>query len=172
MLPAEGKEEEKQADRNAEPDTRRSKRRLTRGGSRVVAVGKRLHRRTGLRVSCLPRGRLPGAPEPEYTRRRRTRTVLQGRQEVVAATPRCYDLCWNQASRGTWDHNPRSFVFKGRPAAAGMAIPAPWARGQTTFPTVRVNCAHEALRRRDVAVRHPATGPPISRRPMKGALRA
>ena len=30
----------------------------------------------------------------------------------------------------------------------------------------------EALRRRDVAVRHPATGPPICRRPRKGALRA
>ena len=26
----------------------------------------------GLRVSCQPRGRLPGAPEPEYTRRAKT----------------------------------------------------------------------------------------------------
>src|SRR5687768_4244551 len=53
-----------------------------------------------------------------------------------------------------------------------VAVPAPWARGQTTFPTVRVNCAHEALRRRDVAVCHPATGPPIRGGPRKGASRA
>jgi hypothetical protein len=113
---------------------------------------------------------------------RRSRSIRAGTtsddagwsSKVVAAVPRCYYFSWNQASRGTWDHNPRSFVFKGRctHAAAEMAVPAPWARGQTTFPTVRVNCAHAALRRRDVAVRHPATGPPIRGRPRKGALRA
>ena len=113
---------------------------------------------------------------------RRSRSIRAGitsddagwSSKVVAAVSRCYYFSWNQASRGTWDHDPRSFVFKGRckHAVAEMVVPAPWARGQTTFPTVRVNCAHEALRRRDVAVRHPATGPPICRRPRKGALRA
>src|SRR5829696_6587672 len=166
MLPAQGKKEEEEANGDADPDARRPERRLARR-SRTVAVGKQLHRRTGLRVSCLPR---------------RSRSIRAGitsddagwSSKVVAAVSRCYYFSWNQASRGTWDHDPRSFVFKGRckHAVAEMVVPAPWARGQTTFPTVRVNCAHEALRRRDVAVRHPATGPPIRRRPRKGALRA
>ncbi len=56
----------------------------------------------------------------------------------------------------------------GTPVARLVA--APWARGQTTFPTVRVNCAHEALRRRDVAACRPAAGLPLWR-PRKGASR-
>jgi hypothetical protein len=36
------------------------------------------------------------------------------RRKVVVAACRCYHSRWNQAFRGTWDHNPRSFVFKDR----------------------------------------------------------
>src|SRR5918997_1198971 len=68
MLTTECEKEEEEADRNTDPDARRPQRRLARSAVRIIAVRERSHRLPGLQVSCLPRGRLPGAPEPEYTR--------------------------------------------------------------------------------------------------------